>query len=122
MSFCTPKDIILITNSKPIQFHLEKEDTEGLNKILEEWIGQAENLIEEYCETTFTDPIPLGVKNVCIRLVSNMVTFKSLREDSPIIKVNDWNTELVSSEIFSDDLKNDLKPFRKKKKIQVFKI
>lgn len=120
--WCEAKDIILITNVKPRQFQLEKEDTAGLNEILGEWILTAQNIIEEYCDKEFTEPIPKAVVNVCIRLVSNMVAFSLLRKDSPLVKVNDWKMEYVGSEIFTEDLKLDLKPFKKKVKVQVFKI
>ena len=42
-----------------------------------------------------------------------MVTLAVQRRDSPIIKVNDWTISTISSDIFSDDLKEDLKPFVK---------
>ena len=122
MSFCTPDDVILITNSKPKQFNLEQDDTVGLNNIIQDWIDEAENLITSYCGKNFTEPVPLAVKNVCKRLTANMIAFSSLRKDSPIIKVNDFRSEFVGSEIFTDDLKSDLKPFKIKKKVSVFPI
>jgi len=123
MSFCTPEEIILIKHLKPQQFQLDKDDIGALHDILDEWISQAEDLIENYCEKSFQDDdVPPGVKNVCIRLVSNMVNYKELIQSSPIIKVNDWKVERVSSAIFTDDLKHDLKPYKRKRKVQVFKI
>ena len=40
-----------------------------------------------------------------------MVSLAIQRRDNPIIKVNDWTIQQVSSDIFTDDLKADLEPF-----------
>lgn len=122
MSFCTPEEIRRINNIKPNHFNLKKEDEDGLNIILSEWISEAEDMIQSYCKRKFEN-VPLSVKNVCIRLVSNMVAFSVLRRDSPIIKVNDWKVEFVGSDIFTKDLKEDLKPFLKRSnKIACFSL
>ena len=42
-----------------------------------------------------------------------MCTLAIQRRDTPIIKVNDWNIQTVPSDIFTDDLKEDLRPFVK---------
>ena len=42
-----------------------------------------------------------------------MVSLAVQKRDSPIIKVNDWTIQNVPSDIFTDDLKDDLKPFIK---------
>lgn len=41
-----------------------------------------------------------------------MVAFAIARRDTPVIKVDDWNIQMLSSEIFSHDLKEDLQPFK----------
>lgn len=122
MSYCTPHDVKLITNTKPKQFGLEPNDNSGLDNIIQEWIDQAEDLINSYCHRTFTDEIPLAIKNVCIRLTANIIAFQYARRDNPLIQVNDWTREYVSSEIFTQDLKNDLKPHRKRKHLRCFNI
>ena len=40
-----------------------------------------------------------------------MVSLAIQRRDNPIIKVNDWTIQNVRSDIFTDDLKEDLRPF-----------
>ena len=42
-----------------------------------------------------------------------MVSLAIQKRDSPIIKVNDWTIQNVPSDILTDDLKDDLKPFIK---------
>ena len=109
-------DVDTVVNSfslKPQHFKLDKTDTTKLEEIVEEYILQCEDLIKSYCNNQFTDEVPLAVSNVCLRLVSNMITFVIQRRDSPLIKVNDWTIQTVSSEIFEDSLKEDLKPYVK---------
>ncbi len=122
MPFCTVDEVKQITLSEPKDFDLEDEDESGLHAIISAWINQAEDMIKSYCQRDFEeyDLVPLTVKNVCIRLVANMIAFQFVRRDGPIIQVNDWKKEVSSSKIFTDDLKEDLKPFRKKKKISIF--
>lgn len=110
----TPNDVINFHGLKPKNFNLEKTDTTGLQNILTEWILQAQSLIETYCHREYTSTtVNKAVENICLRLVSNMVTLSIQRRDTPIIKVNDWTISTVPSDIFTDDLKNDLKPFIK---------
>ena len=106
-------DIINFHGLKPKHLNLEKDDVAELTRIVGDWIVQCQSLIEMYTNRTFTDDtVPAAVQNVCLRLTSNMVTLAIQKRDSPIIKVNDWTIKSLSSDIFTDDLKNDLKPFK----------
>ena len=110
----TTTNVINFQSLKPQQFGLQKTDTNGLNNLLSTWISQCQDLINTYCHREYTSTtVPPAVQNVLLRLVSNMVTLSIQRRDSPIIKVNDWNVQTLSSDIFSGDLKDDLKPFIK---------
>jgi hypothetical protein len=114
MSYTTPEDVIQFTGVKPENFRgLNKDDTTKLNTIMTNWIQQAEGLINSYCHTTFsTENVNYAaVSNVCLRLVANMVALAEARKDTPIVKYNDWSIGWLSSNIFSNDLKNDLEPF-----------
>lgn len=107
-------DLINFHGLKPQHLNLEKTDVSGLNDILTDWIIQSQDLINNYTNRNYTDSIvPPSVKNICLRLTSNMVSLAIQKRDSPIIKVNDWSIQNVSSDIFTDDLKDDLKPFIK---------
>ena len=110
----TTTNIINFQSLKPQQFGLQKTDTTGLQSLLSGWIVQCQDMINTYTHRSYTSStVPPAVQNVLLRLVSNMVTLSIQRRDSPIIKVNDWNVQTLSSDIFSDDLKNDLAPFIK---------
>lgn len=101
------------TGLKPQHLKLDKTDTTGLNTIVQEWIKQSESLIESYTHNDFSSGVSDAVKNVCLRLTSNMVALSVARRDTPITQPNDWTVQILSSEIFTDDLKEDLEPFVK---------
>ena len=110
----TTTSVINFHGLKPKQFNLEKTDETGLHNMLCEWIRQCQSLIETYTGRTYTPSSVSGaVQNILLRLVSNMCTLAVQRRDTPIIKVNDWTIQTVPSDIFTDDLKEDLRPFVK---------
>ena len=123
MSYCTVDDVKKVTHSKPKHFGYKDNPTE-FEELIQEWIKQSESLINSYCRKDWynDEKVPLAVKNVCIRLTANMIAFHHARKDDPISKVDDINVKIFSSEIFTEDLRQDLKPFRKTKKISVFNI
>ena len=98
---------------KPQHLNLDKTDTTLMEEIVTDWILQAESLIKTYChiKSISDDDVSDAMRNVCLRLTSNMVSLAIQRRDNPIIKVNDWTIQNVSSDIFTDDLKADLEPF-----------
>lgn len=108
------EDVIDFHGLKPQHLNLEKENTAKLEEIVSDWIIQAQDLINTYTNRNYTDEnVKPSVQNVCLRLTSNMVSLSIQKRDSPIIKVNDWTITNVPSDIFTDDLKEDLKPFIK---------
>ena len=124
-------NVIHFTGLKPQHLKLDKTATSILEEIVTEWIVQSESLIKEYTHN-YKDiddaDVPDAVKNVCLRLTSNMVALSVARRDTPITQPNDWTVTILSSEIFSDDLKEDLEPFvnqavtGKSDKIYVFTV
>lgn len=130
--YCTVDDVKNLSGVKSEKLGNQFKNNEiEFNALITDWIEQAEGLINSYCGrnwyvvnngVTTTQDVPLAVKNVCIRLVANIIAFRHARKDNPIRKVNDFSTTIFSSEIFTDDLKHDLKPFKKSSKISVFKI
>ena len=108
------EQVINFHGLKPKHLNLEKDDTEKLDEIVSDWISQSEDLINTYTNRHYTDEnVRDAVRNVCLRLTSNMVSLAIQKRDSPIIKVNDWTIQNVSSDIFTEELKHDLKPFIK---------
>ena len=110
-------NVINFHGLKPQHLNIKKDDTDADNKleaIITDWIVQAQDLINVYTNRQYTSETARpAVKNVCLRLTSNMVSLAIQKRDSPIIKVNDWTITTVPSDIFTDELKEDLKPFIK---------
>lgn len=113
--YTTPTEVIRFTGVKPTDFRGLNNDNDQLNSLIEEWITQAESLINSYCHRTFTEDFDYygAISNICLRLVANMVALAQARKDTPITKYNDWNIQAwISSDIFTEDLKKDLEPFK----------
>lgn len=113
--FCEVEDVITFTGLKPKHLALPPEkDKDEFEAIIVDWILQAEDMITNYTHNDFKSEVPLAVKNVCIRLTSNIVALAQARRDTPIVKHDDWNKDnIVSSNVFTSDLKADLQPFVK---------
>lgn len=134
MSYCTVNDVLNLTRTKPKEFGFKEENAEEeLHSLILDWIQQSESHINHYCRrdwNNYTDEdgrevtviVPPAVRNVCIRLTANIIAFSFGRRDNPLKKVDDWTTGVITSTVFTDDLKEDLKPFRKTRKTHVFKI
>lgn len=113
--FCKVEDVITFTGLKPKHLALPPEtDADEFEGIIVDWILQAEDMITSYTHNKFESDVPLTVTNVCIRLTSNIVALAQARRDTPIVKHDDWNKDnIVSSNVFTSDLKADLQPFVK---------
>ena len=118
MTWIAPQDIMEFTGVKPQTFRFDKDDLSSLETLLEKWILQSEGLIMSHCNHDFSDydEIPSAVVNVCLRLTANIVALAQARKDTPVIQVNEWNVQTVSSNVFSNDLKRDLTPFVRERK------
>jgi hypothetical protein len=110
-------DVIAFHGLKPQHLNINKNDSDAddqLAAIVTNWIIQSQDLINMYCNRNYTSStVRPAVQNIALRLTSNMVKLAVQNRDSPIIKVNDWTITTVPSDIFTDDLKEDLRPFIK---------
>ena len=114
MMWISVDDVINFHGLKPKHLNLEKDDTSKLETIVSGWIEQSQDLINTYTNRNYTDEtVRPSVQNICLRLTANMVNLAIQNRDSPIIKVNDWTISTVPNDIFTDELKEDLKPFIK---------
>ena len=102
---------------KPQHLNIKKDDPDAdtkLEEIITDWIVQSQDLINVYTNREYTSSnVRPAIQNICLRLTSNMVKLAIQNRDSPIIKVNDWTIQTVPSDIFTDELRDDLKPFIK---------
>lgn len=111
MTMITAEEVIEFTGIKPQTFRFEKNDYKALKNLIDKWILQSESLIVSYTNNPFKDSVPPAVSNVCLRLTANMITLAQAHKDTSVINSKDWNVNSVDSNIFSEDLKNDLLPF-----------
>lgn len=104
--YSTAAEVIAFSGITKEDFRLDTDDE--LVTLLETYLVQCSDFIDKDRKQTF-DPVPEGIDNIAMRMCSNMVGQMVLRRDSPIVKVDDFNTQLASSEVFTKDLKADLK-------------
>lgn len=107
---CEVADVTEFTRISPKKMGMEESE---FTEVMVKWIRQCSDLIRKYCNNDFNNGTPEAVKNICLRLVSNMVSLNDARKNSHMVKVNDWSVQILSSNIFTDDLKEDLAPFKR---------
>lgn len=107
------QDVKNFTGIQPKHLHFNEDETTELDRILVDWISQSEDLIKSYTHNQFSEDIPDAVKNVCLRLTANMIALAIERRDTPRTTVTEWTIRVSSSDIFTQDLKDDLTPFVK---------
>ncbi|MFW6242677.1 MAG: hypothetical protein ACOC2W_00800 [bacterium] len=112
--YSSPDEVIEYTGIQPNQLHLEDDGVETadkkLEKLITKWLIQVKNWIDLDRNTDFSkmETIPPIINNIALRAASNMVAMALVRRDSPIVKSNDFNIQLITDRIFTDDIKNDL--------------
>ena len=112
--YTTPAEVIRFTGVKYTDFRGLKDEND-LCDLISTWITQADSLIDSYCNQSFNSDFKYfdAVSNISLRLVANIIALAQSRKDTPVIKHNDWSIQAwLSSDVFTDDLKNDLKPFK----------
>ena len=103
MGYCTCEDVMNMTkvNSKKLGY-----DEAEFQELINDWISQAEGFVESYCRKSWKDyydnegnlvevTVPPVIKNVTIRLTSNIIAFHYKRRDDPIRKVNENSVKVL---------------------------
>jgi len=67
------------------------------------WVADIEKLV-----------IPEGIHNIAMRACTNMVKLAYMNRESPVIRIDEWNTKLVEDKILTDSLKKELSLYYKK--------
>ena len=108
--YTTPTEVIRFTGVKPTDFRGVTDETD-LNDLINDWILHADNLINSYCHRTFDTDYEYypAISNICLRLTANIIALAQSRKDTPVIRHDNWSIQAwISSDVFTDDLKNDL--------------
>lgn len=110
--YAATEDIIAYTGVT--QGDLERSSTSELQLLLNTWAEQCSQVIDEYCNRTWTlGEQPDAIRNACMRMVSNMIGLAIQRRKSPVMQVGEFNIRLVQDQVMSDDVKGLLKQHRK---------
>ncbi|MBS7623768.1 hypothetical protein KEJ39_08910 [Candidatus Bathyarchaeota archaeon] len=89
-------------------------DAEYESWILNLLLPRCESIIEDHCGQKFDDEtVSETVKTVCALLASKILQFMVMNAAGPTVRIDDWQVQTASSEVFSPDLKKLLGPYIK---------
>lgn len=126
--YITKEDVKKATGIKPDDLGLETEN--DLNDLIDKWITQATNLINEDRNRDYAkevtagkrDEVPPGIENICERLVANIIARAILRRETPIVKNDDFEVSMTSDEVFTGSIKSDLARYPMKPSLGFFRV
>lgn len=101
--------LIRFTGVEPETFGFK--DQEELEGFLNEIISMASDMIREYTGQVFPEAVPSIVQNCCLRLAGNIIAQAIARQDIELLRSGDYSNELLRSDVFTKDIKDDLKQF-----------
>jgi hypothetical protein len=107
--YSTVNEITSPTNLKPKTYGFETD--EELTDFITGLILQAANIIDDYCNTKFTDPIPPTINLVSNMLVKNILDNYNASKNQAIIKSHDYSTNTYYDRYLTRELKELLKPY-----------
>lgn len=121
-------DVITRTGVEPKD--LGTTDQAALEALLGGWLEEAKSLIDAECKRDFdaevaagTIPaVPKGVASIAVRLVANMVAVSLQRRSSPIVQLGSFNVQISSDDVFTDALKADLRPYKKRSRLGLYVV
>ena len=92
----------------------------SLDIFLSHRLEEAKNLVEGHIGRTYaTDELPPAVKNIQLRLASNIYNYILMNKRNPVTQVGEFNFQINDDSVFTDALKVDLAPFRKRRGMTV---
>lgn len=117
-SYTNINDIYTLTGIKPSFFKFDKNDNpeELLDNLINSWIKKSSNIINEYCKTSFNDPVPDIISLSCNLLVINLINISQNQRDAGIHTKDDWKANLRDNSYFTKEVRELLKPYKKNKK------
>lgn len=107
--YSTVNEIISPTNIKPKTFGFETD--EELETFIGGLIIQAANIIDDYCNTTFSDPIPPTITLVSNGIVKNILDNYNASKNQAVIKSHDYSPSTYYDRYLTRELKELLKPY-----------
>ena len=95
---------------------------EGLSvdEFLASRLREAQSLIEAKLGRTYSAvDVPPGLRNIHLRLSSNIYNYILMNKRNPVMQVGEFNFQLNDDSIFTDALKSDLALYRQRKPMRV---
>ena len=70
-------------------------------------LPRCESIVEDYCGQDFTDStVSQTVKYVCAMLAAKIIQHIIMNATAPIVKISDYQVQVASLTVFSQDLKD----------------
>lgn len=131
--YSSPQKVIDYTGVTPADLGLRDDEESGegwqsayekLFDIIGEWLEEVTDLINQDRNRDYRleETIPPGIHNIAKRMVANMVAQAVLRRDTPLVKIDDFNVQMVEDKIFTDAIKADLSRYPAKAKFKITRV
>lgn len=100
------------------------EHEEFLDEVLETWLIQIKDLINRDRNYDYTkdEEIPAALNNIALRMAANMVAQATLRRETPIVRVDDFNVNMVEDAVLTNAIKQDLRRFLARPRFRFFPV
>lgn len=107
--YSTVEEIIKPSNISPKTYGFESD--EELEDFITNLILQASNIIDDYTNTTFTDPIPPTITLVCNGIVKNILDNYNASKNGAIVTSHDYSPSTYYDRYLTRELKDLLRPY-----------
>lgn len=126
--YSSPNEVIRYTSIQPKD--LDLDTPEKLNALINQWLVQAKDLIDQdrnrdyhkEVELGKRSSVPSGIDNIALRIVANMVAQAKIRRDTSIVRVDDYEIKMADDEIFTKAIRSDLSLYPKKRRFSFLRI
>lgn len=119
--YSTIEDVKKYTGIKPKDLSITETE---LNSLIEKWLAGVKSLIDADRNRNYTEEgnVPAGIDLIALRMASNLVAIAVVRRDTPIVRVDDFNIQLVRDEIFTEPILRDLSRFPAKPRFRLMRV
>ena len=109
----TPKGLRQITGAiQPKTLHMTSDGE--IDEFLSALIDRARSHVTSYLKRTYEDePVPAAVKEVTLRLASNLYNHALKVRQGPLVQAGEFEVQLTDDAVFTESLRRDLAPFRR---------
>ena len=112
----------MLSPISPQQLNL-RSDTE-VDQLLQRITRQAQSHVETHLGRSFSpsEPAPDAVKEVVFRLSASIYNYLLATKSGNLVRVGEFGVADLADTVFTDGMRRDLAPFRKRRSVQVFAV